>query len=274
MPTPFETDRGEVSAIVKAKNCKDAAFVDATTTYAELAALMFAFTEIFSCLPSYLEDLLTVIPDAELLTENIYFNKTLPGPITNPIFIVKSTLTNVEIQGNGDVEALHIHHGSVIDTLTIKSGTDLQYLLVAGGSVINNLVIEDGATIDYIGVKTCNGKYASSVPQGCDFSKINAFYFEEVGELGIEGNDNPYTYTAIGPNSITIPKTAKEFLIVNLGNGLNVYADITVTGITGTGVIPKDIAQYKVKEDSKDLITNDIVVTPATGHQVFVSYTV
>jgi len=86
---------------------------------------------------------------------------------------------------------------------------------------------------------------------------------------------NPFYYKIIGPATGTIPAGVKSFHIINLGlNGSKtVFADVGVTGITGTTIISKHVPifGYKVEND-QNILADPIVVTPVASHIVILQY--
>lgn len=87
----------------------------------------------------------------------------------------------------------------------------------------------------------------------------------------------PHYYKITGPTPGTIPAGVKSFHIINLGLNGNkaVFADIPVTGITGTTEISKHVTifGYKVEND-QNILDTAITVTPPASHVVILQYLV
>ncbi len=146
----FSTEKQAVFDLAKTKNCNQLYAIVEANDYTALS-LVVEFFETFQCDNVYLENLLAIITDAELINAGMYYNKT-QSLLTNPKLVVKSTITDIVI--NVDQTCLLLSN-STIGKLTL--GANVDYISIIGNSTITEIEMLSPFTTKLITANSCDG---------------------------------------------------------------------------------------------------------------------
>ena len=160
--TDFATIKNDVLNLIRGRGCKDTAYIDAnTTSFEDLVLMLFEFAKTFDCDPGWLVTLLSVAEEATRVEWGAYLDATIADPdvVTNPNFIVRSSIDNVLVQNTGGNKyrpGLEITNGSHVANLVISGGVTLGVLVISGNTTVDNLEVEEGSCVDLLLLKGCD----------------------------------------------------------------------------------------------------------------------
>jgi hypothetical protein len=184
----FQDDKEEILAIIAEQSCKERAYVnERARNYEELADLIFEFSKTWDCdTTGYLEKMLDVVDDSILISQGIYYNKTLTD-VTNPRIVVKSNITTITINSPASVvPQLLITRSSNISTVSVENNTDLNMLNICGASTVAVLNVTAGSMVEVVLVRACGANISSLQKIAADSNVINISVDEGANYGGID----------------------------------------------------------------------------------------
>lgn len=185
----FSDDKAALLALVKAKKCRDMQYVaQVANDYPDFLSLAFEYAQTFDCDTDYLESLLAVIDDTQMVANAMYYNKVLVN-ITNARFVAKTSITTLTLTQNKNVE---IVDGSHIGTLVVTSLAQIDRVTVSSNSIVDLIQVDSGAAIDALLIKACGVKFGTVTKINSD-SQVNNIIQDATAVFG--GFDCPTILT-------------------------------------------------------------------------------
>lgn len=179
----FLAKKQQVIDVVKSKKCGEAQFIqNNANSYIELVDMLFEFSKTFDCDPTYLDILLSIFPDSDLIAHGIYYNK-FNTTITNPKFIAKCINCIVVVNTGGLLKEINIAYQSTITSINITNNTTIETINIGGGSVVDVISVEAGSCINGLLIKACN-TFVSEVKKVTDNSCIKTVIVDDDGIFG------------------------------------------------------------------------------------------
>lgn len=175
----FETTKQAILDKAKTKNCTELYSIIESNSYDQLFSVLIEFFETFQCDVTYLKDILLLVPDSELTTRGVYYNKT--GNLTNPVVVVASVIDTINI-------TTFIPRLLVVETdiANINVNSPVGYVSISGGSSVAELSVS--ASIKLVAIKSCYGLIPNSV-----ISLLSGK--ENISEITIDKNTEITSYT-------------------------------------------------------------------------------
>jgi hypothetical protein len=163
----FDAKKDNTLKLIRKRSCPNADYINENGfTYATMFPMLFYFGDVFDCENDYLEEVLDLWADADLTSNNVYYNKTIVGDQDEIYYAAKTTLTgtcHIISPIYPEIPYITLTYNSHIPNLIIQGNTNIKMLVVAAGSSIDHLIIEPGSNIEVILIKTCDEAFPSSI---------------------------------------------------------------------------------------------------------------
>ena len=124
---------------------------DILNTYDDVTTAICRELELFASNNAYLCKVMDTLNDANLLSVGIWYKKTdTSPPLTNPVMIINSTITYVEIDADIASPPSSPPMGPQYPALTLLGSTRIKTLAIVAGVTLNELYIGPNATVDLL----------------------------------------------------------------------------------------------------------------------------
>jgi len=209
------------------------------------------------------------LKDFEILFSHCFENTTTLISYTRTLLLDGTVLWH-QVNPDGTTALLASAPTGVTPCLPITKDTE----------VITLCDVNAGVPTPFLRKFTWSGDHTAA-PTFADYTFAGVAYTTTgtVGQCSLDAVIQPTMFSAVATNGapVTVPANVKSLSVLNLGSITNPYitADIDISGgLVETMLAIEESFDYTVHEDQDSFVNAAIVVTPASGHQAKVRWTI
>lgn len=209
------------------------------------------------------------LKDFEILFSHCFENTTTLISYTRTL-LLDGTILWHQINTDGSTVLLTSAPGGVTPCLPVTKDTEILTLCDVVG----------GVPTPFLRKFTWGGDHTVA-PSFSDYTFSGVAYtpLGVVGQCSLDAVIQPTMFSAVATNAspVTIPANVKSLHVLNLGSITNPFitSDIDISGgLVETMLAVEESFEYSVQEDQDSFLNASIVVTPASGYQAKVRWTI